>query len=189
MLMAAALAGLVLGHLLDYLIVVRDPHVRRAILHLTGHGYLASGSALAVVAAGAALVAAVGRGLRSGAHGRDQGLRWRGLAAGLALTQTAGFVTLEVGERLVAGAPLGDLAHSLTLPLGIALQALLAAVAAFVLLLAERGGRAIATRLGRRQMAPRRQDVPRLVSQEVPPRDRLALGSLSRRGPPAPSLA
>ncbi len=109
-----ALGGLFAGHAVTYAWLVPEAHARDAVLGATGHGYLAFAGRLGLIAAVAALTAAtVGGVLR-----RDGGPR--STVARLAALQVAAFIALEVGERLVTGGPLHDLAT--VLPVGLVVQ-------------------------------------------------------------------
>ena len=141
-LFATALAGLVGGHLLGYLFAVPDAGARDALLARTGHSYLSKAlivaSASAIVAGAAASVLGAARARRS-----ERGpLSYRSVALHLAALQLSGFLLLEVGERVMAGAPGPDLL-SPVLILGLPLQALVAAVGALVLILVARAAEAV----------------------------------------------
>src|SRR6185312_850992 len=102
-----AFVGLIVGHLLSYLIAIPDAARRDAVLAESGHAYLHLAGDIAVVLAFAAVVtvalrAASGR----GAAELPSGLR---LAWRLGALQAGAFVAIEVGERLVSGAGLGGL--------------------------------------------------------------------------------
>lgn len=126
-----AMAGLMLGHTLSYLIAVPDPHQRQFVLEQTGHGYmpaLTQVMLMVVVAAAAALVARAFD--RRAGHTET----FPALARTLAVIQVCAFVGQEVLERLVAHAPLHTLTHDHVLATGIAMQIAIAVVAARVLL-------------------------------------------------------
>jgi hypothetical protein len=140
---ATAAAGLVGGHLLGYLTVAPDLGRRSFLLASTGHAYLSKAVVLAAASAIVAAVAAavlgaarVRRGARPGAaDGRSMEMRLAGL-------QVLGFIALEVGERAMAGASLGDLAT--VFGLGVPLQVLVAALGALVLSAVARAAEAVA---------------------------------------------
>ena len=126
-----AMAGLMLGHTLSYLIAVPDPHQRQFVLERTGHGYmpaLTQVTLMVVVAAAAALVA------RAFGHRAGHTETFPALARTLAVIQVCAFVGQEVLERLVAHAPLHTLAYDHVLATGVLIQVGLALMAARILL-------------------------------------------------------
>jgi hypothetical protein len=132
----AAAAGLVLGHALAYLIAIPDPHQRAFALQRAGHAYLPALDQAAMMLAIAGAVAVV---VRAFARRRDGATeRFGRLATLLVVVQTSAFAGQEVLERLVSGAPLGDLLHDRILVTGMIVQVLVAFVAAGVLWLLAR---------------------------------------------------
>jgi hypothetical protein len=97
-----AMAGLVLGHVLAYLIAVPDPHHRAFVLQQTGHEYLPAMAEAALVLALAGMAAVVIRALAPGPRGGSE--RFSRLAGRLALVQVLAFGGQEVVGRIVAGA-------------------------------------------------------------------------------------
>jgi hypothetical protein len=176
MLSAAAVVGLIGAHLIDYALLIPDPEHRHDILMRTGHGYLQFGLAVGAVAAIAALASALALGARGHARAARPG-------AVMGLVQAGGFVALEAVERLGAGARF-DRSVIGVLVLGVALQFVVASVAARVLGLVARLGEAIGRALGVR--APVFRAAPRVVgaasSQPVPDARRVEAYGL--RGPP-----
>lgn len=143
---ATAAAGLIGGHLLGYLAVAPDLGPRSVLLASTGHAYLSKAVVLAVAAAIVAAVAAAVLGatrVRGGTHLGASGPGSIGIR--LAALQLLGFVALEVGERIMTGASLADLAT--VLALGIPLQVLVAVVGALLLSLVARAAEAVARAL------------------------------------------
>jgi hypothetical protein len=123
-----AMAGLVLGHVLAYLIAVPDPHQRAFVLQRTGHEYLPALAEAALVLALAGIAAVV---IRAFAPGPRRGSeRFPRLAGRLALVQVLAFGGLEVVERIVAGAPLRHLASDHILVVGMAVQVVVAVAGA-----------------------------------------------------------
>ena len=123
-----AMAGLVLGHVLAYLIAVPDPHQRAFVLQRTGHEYLPAMAEAALVLALAGIAAVV---IRAFAPGPRRGSeRFSRLAGRLTLVQVLAFGGLEVVERIVAGAPLRHLASDHILVIGIAVQVVVAVAGA-----------------------------------------------------------
>ena len=142
----AAAAGLVLGHALAYLIAIPDPHERGFALQRAGHAYLPALDQAAMMLAIAGVAAVVVRAFARKGDGATE--RFGRLASRLVLVQTFAFAGQEVLERLVSGAPLGELAHDQILVIGVLVQVLVAIVAAGVLwLLARTSSRLAATSL------------------------------------------
>lgn len=126
-----AVAGLLLGHSISYLLTFPDPYHRDLVLLRTGHDYLP----LAVEAGLALLLAGVGALLARAWSGRnrDEAEGLASLAGTLALVQVGAFVGQEIIERLVAGWPLRGLAHDHVLSVGVVVQIAVALVGAAVL--------------------------------------------------------
>jgi hypothetical protein len=122
------MAGLVLGHVLAYLIAVPDPHQRAFVLQRTGHEYLPALAEAALVLALAGIAAVVIRAFAPGPRGGSE--RFSRLAGRLTLVQVLAFGGLEVVERIVAGAPLRHLASDHILVVGTAVQVVVAAAGA-----------------------------------------------------------
>ena len=147
-----AAAGLVLGHALAYLIAIPDPHQRAFALQRTGHAYLPAldQAVLMLVVAGMAAVV-----VRAFAHTGDRTERFGRLARVLVVAQTCAFAAQEVLERLVSRAPLGGLAHDHILVTGIAVQVVVAIVAAAILWLFARSATRLAAVVAVRTSLPR----------------------------------
>jgi hypothetical protein len=126
-----AMAGLMLGHTISYLIAVPDPHQRQFVLEQTGHGYMPALTQVTLMVAVAAIAALVAR-----AFGRrdEHAESFPAVARTLAVVQVCAFVGQEVLERIVAHAPLHTLGHDQVLLTGIAIQIAIAIVAAQILL-------------------------------------------------------
>jgi hypothetical protein len=126
-----AFVGLIAGHLLSYLIAIPDAARRDAVLAETGHAYLHLAGDVAVVLAFAAVVTI---GLRAvaerGAAELPSGLR---LAWRLGALQAGAFVAMEVGERLVSGAGLGELFADHLFGIGIVVQLVIASFGTLLL--------------------------------------------------------
>ena len=117
---ATAAAGVLLGHQLTYLLAHPASDERHATLMATGHDYLpfAGKVVLALVLAG--VLTLVLRSLSAGPFRvRDGGVDLPRLAARLWAIQVVVFASMEIGERLVAHAPLGDLLTAGLLPVGL----------------------------------------------------------------------
>jgi hypothetical protein len=125
-----AVAGLVLGHVLSYVIAVPDPHHRDLLLQSTGHHYLPAFGQGALMLLLAAIATVVFR--RSG---RDSGGadRFAPLAARLALVQVGAFAAQEVLERSLSGAGLADLSQGRVLFVGVVAQIAVALAGATLL--------------------------------------------------------
>jgi hypothetical protein len=147
-----AAAGLVLGHALAYLIAIPDPHQRVFALQRTGHAYLPAldQAVLMLLVAGMAAVV-----VRAFAGTDDRTERFGRLARVLVVAQTCAFAAQEVLERLVSRAPLGGLAHDHILVTGIAVQIVVAIVAAGILWLFARTATRLAAVVAARTRLPR----------------------------------
>jgi hypothetical protein len=183
----AALGSVVLGHWLAYLVSVPGASVREALLAQTGHGYWPTAVAVAVVFGVAALLGTAVRHVRLGVRAATSPPapweRYRSTALRLAALQAAIFVVQEVVERLQAGAPLGGLFHGGFLAVGLAVQILLAAAVALVLMTVARAADAVGRALSG-DARLRREPVRLVLPEDVT----LALSSFGRarlaRGPP-----
>jgi hypothetical protein len=112
----------VLGHALAYLIAIPDPHERAFALQRAGHAYLPALDQVALMLAIAGVVAVVVRAFARRPGGATE--RFGRLATLLVVVQTSAFAGQEVLERLVSGAPLGDLSHDRILVTGMIVQIL-----------------------------------------------------------------
>jgi hypothetical protein len=178
-----AFVGLIAGHLLSYLIAIPDAARRDAVLAETGHAYLHLAGDVAIVLAFASVVTV---GLRAvaerGARELPSGLR---LAWRLGALQAGAFVAMEVGERLVNGARLGELFADHLFGIGIVLQLVIASFGALLLRWLGRIVVRIAAVLARsRRRRPSGTIWIRSGSARAP---RLALAGIdSARAPPLP---
>jgi hypothetical protein len=145
-----ALAGLLGGHVATYLMVEPAHHVRDALLHRTGHGYLSAavavGLALGLIAA-LSTAAAGYRRARSMARGPVASAPAWPTLFGL---QALAFVAIEVAERLISGAGSGHLEAILVVGLGV--QGVAATVGVVLLRLLARVGEAIGRLVERRSL-------------------------------------
>ncbi|MGH2556622.1 MAG: hypothetical protein ACRDHO_13015 [Actinomycetota bacterium] len=145
-----ALAGLVGAHLLDYFLVLPDATSRHAVLAETGHGYMGLAIWLAVASAIMAGVTSIALGLRRGAGRAGEPLAFGSLAWRLVALQPAGFLVLELVERMAAGVP----AHHYLDPIiavGVLLQAIVALIGAAILVVLARGGELLGKVLSRNE--------------------------------------
>lgn len=181
---ALALAGVSVGHVAEYLLLAPDDHARHELLASTGHDYLPSVvNAVAFVALlGMALVFVLGvrRGLgRTGS--RRRALRW---SHAFPAAQMLAFVALEVGERLLAHAPLGDL--GVVLAIGLPLQALVGFLSGCFITELERAGERLGQRLRKSALHVRRSPSPGWPpNASRRPKPALSGAPIPARGPPA----
>ena len=153
----AAAAGLVLGHALAYLIAIPDPHQRAFALQRTGHAYLPALDQAVMMLAIAGVAAIVVRAFARKGDGATE--RFGRVAALLVVVQTFAFAGQEVLERLVSGAPLGELAQNHILAIGVIVQVVVAMVAAGILWLLARTSARLAAAVAVRAPLPRHHSV------------------------------
>ncbi|TML79202.1 MAG: hypothetical protein E6G04_06390 [Actinobacteria bacterium] len=178
----ASLLGLAGAHVLDYLLLYRNPVVRTGLLRQTGHAYFGKAFEFAIASAILAVIGTFAFGVLRAHQSAERRSTWR--AAGiLALIQSGGFVALEAGERIVVNAHAGQLLK-VTL-VGVVLQVIVATVTAFVLSLIERAGRFIARALSATPALRRAVVVLSRPRDAIRPR----LLFLTRASPRAPPLA
>jgi len=128
--LGVAAGGVLLGHAITYALADPNAHQRTTDLASTGHAYLGLANDLGLIAALIALSAVFLGGLTRG-HGDAPTLR--GLAARLAVFQMVAFASMELLERVSAGAPLAGVLHHGILPLGLAVQVAVAALGALII--------------------------------------------------------
>src|SRR5215216_5982427 len=104
---AFAVAGLMLGHALAYVLALPDPYHRDIVLARTGHDYLPAATQLALIFAFAAVATAAAQGILERREAPPH--CFHALAVRLVLVQVSAFVGQEFVERLVSGAPLAEL--------------------------------------------------------------------------------
>ena len=172
-------AGLMLGHWLAYALGTPHAQARDRLLAATGHSYLHLATEVALLAATLGLVVLfLGRLSRREARGT-----FGGNLARLAGVQVAAFVAMEIGERLLSGAPLHDLSHGPVLAVGIGVQLALVVAGAVALRLTERAAD-VASSLG----APARRSAPSLVAAPLlassAPARRPEMRAVASRAPP-----
>ena len=179
---AFAVAGLVLGHALAYVLAMPDPHHRDLVLARTGHDYLPAAAQLALILAFAGAAATAMGGILSRREAASD--RWLTLAVRLAVVQASAFAGQEVVERIATGAPLADLVHQHLLVAGLAAQVVVAFAGSAVLRWIARSS----ARLADARWTP--LPTPRLVSAFAfpaandMPRHRDAHRSSAQRAPP-----
>src|SRR5207248_11604217 len=104
----AAMLGLAGAHVLDYLLLYRNPVVRSGLLQQTGHAYFGKAFEFAIASAVLAAIGSFAFGMLRVDHPAERRSMW--LAAGmLALMQSGGLVALDAGGRLAVRAHPGRL--------------------------------------------------------------------------------
>lgn len=180
-----AAAGLVLGHALAYLIAIPDPHQRVFALQRTGHAYLPALDQAVLMLVVAGMAAVVVRAFAHTGDRPDRPERFGRLVRVLVVAQTCAFATQEVLERLVSGAPVGGLAHDHILVVGIAVQIVVAIVAAGILWLFARTATRLAAVVAARTRLPRVRVVFALPVTARRPHAPLFATAGSVRAPPS----
>lgn len=173
-----AAAGLVAAHWLTYAAAAPGDADRHDLLHATGHAAWPYVVALAV----GGFAAWVAGFVRAGLRGRPTpGLRATALR--LAVVQSAAWLALEAGERVLFGH--GD-GHWHIVALGLGVQVVVAVAGAA---LCRVTGRVLAL-LGTRPRLPRRRtNFSPLRRAQVPPALGVSTGGRGLRGPPRASAA
>jgi hypothetical protein len=148
--LAVAVAGLFAGHMIVYRILAPGP-LQRSVLRGASHAYLPFALAVGLLLALAAGAGTFRRGFQR-ATVQGTGRCRPGFAGTLilpAVAQAGAFIALEVLERVLAGAPMGNLLGPL-LPVGVALQLVVGAIGGLLLAGLDRAGeitgRAVAAR-------------------------------------------
>jgi hypothetical protein len=177
-----AVAGLVLGHVLSYVIAVPDPYHRDLLLQRTGHDYLPALGQAALMLFLAAVAMLVFR--TSWRRARDEG-RSASLASQLALVQVGAFMTLEVAERLLAGADLRDLGQGNVLLVGLGAQVAMALAGAALLRWLARASGRLGEILGSASSLPRPAPSFALPVSSDRACGRIEVRSAGQRAPPS----
>lgn len=149
--LAAGIGGVVVAHVVTYVLAISDSRERVLVLHATGHGYLSIAGWVAL-GAGALAVAVVAARSAAESSGGGPGARVVPRLGALALWQASLFLAAEVCERLAAGAPLGAMVRSHEVLIALGVQLLVAGAVVLVL-----GGTAL---VGARLAAARRHSHP-----------------------------
>jgi hypothetical protein len=188
-LVGMAVAGVVLGHWLGYLLAVPDAAIRAEVLSQSGHGYWLFAVKLAVIlgVTGLATVFARALGLlirpHSDVDGEDDSFST--VAARLVGLQVLGFAGMEVTERLAAGAPVASLLQHDAFLIGVLVQILVAGIGALLLLRFAREAERVALALvGARSSLPRPPVGAALPTETNAFRHLVVAGSVGVRGPP-----
>jgi hypothetical protein len=146
MLLSIAFFGVFVGHALTYVALARNPVVRSAMLHASGHSYLPlavhGALALGVIGLAGVFLGQIGGGRVPG----------RLLAGRVATFQVLTFAAIEVAERVAAHTSLHDLVH--VLPVGTVVQIGVALVVAAVIRMILRAGQAATEVLEAAPIAP-----------------------------------
>jgi hypothetical protein len=117
---------------------------------------------------------------------RPEGIALRPLVAMLATVQVVAFAGQEVLERLVSGAPLGDLVQEQVLAIGVVVQIGIGVLGAFALRwLTRAADRVASVSIPSRIALPRRALAHAGTAPLGAPRRRLAVSVFGVRAPPA----
>ncbi|MGH2636951.1 MAG: hypothetical protein ACRDHU_12510, partial [Actinomycetota bacterium] len=119
------------------------------------------------------------------ARGRRDTSAFASVAVALAVVQVGAFAGQETLERLVAGAPLGDLVHDHLLAIGIVVQVAVAIAGAAVLRWTSRAVARLADALPFRVTAPGPVVVAAIQSVAQAPRGRVVALARNVRAPPS----
>lgn len=153
----ASVAGVVVAHCIDFVVLFPDAEVRARRLQATSHSYWP----LAVLAALGAAAACLAFATLRGAHAPPSvspvlGISGGGLDAKRLLRwQAIVFLAVEGAERAASGVPLGSLASSAEIWLGLALQIPVALVTVRLLALVSAAAHRLVLRSGRPLAMPR----------------------------------
>ena len=183
---ALALSGVAAGHSVAYYLAVPRADQRSAFLAQTGHSYWNVAVTVAVLLELSGVFGVAVRHFRAGRAGTSSlQLTFGQLAGRLGAMQVAAFTALEVTERLRAGVPLGEMFHNHLLPIGVAIQLLVACAGALLLRWLARAAAAIGSLFAGRPAERRAEPLaPRPRSVHVPGCSTLCEG-LRGRAPPA----
>jgi len=191
-LVGPAVAGIVLGHWLTYVLAIPDPGHRAEILAGSGHSYwlLAVKAAVVVGLVGVGCVIADQIRLARGgsrppeSHRSAPGRTLERTALRLATLQILGFTAMEVTERLAAREPVGAMFVHHLFVMGLGVQILVAWGVALFLLWVRKTTIRIVRTLSERDAPLRSLRVQRLPIAPVPARPLLLAGASGLRGPP-----
>ena len=180
--LGTAVVGVVIGHVLTYLLLFADATTRHEVLARTGHGYWEFAAAVAALVSLASAGATIVRHFRSGRRSIPAaGLPFWGFVARLVPLQIGLFLSLEAGERIATGG-LHLSTHRLAL-VGSLFQAAVGLGLALLLRGLARLARAVGASLAPRPAEPR--DVVRPLPRSLHVRTALLVGAGAPRGPPA----
>jgi hypothetical protein len=181
---ALAVSGVAAGHSVAYYLAVPAAGQRQALLAQTGHSYWNVAVTVAVLLELAGVFGVAVRHFRAGRAGTSSlRLTFGQLAGRLAAMQVAAFTALEITERLRAGVPLGEMFHNHLLPIGVAIQLLVACAGALLLRWLARAAEAIGSLFARRPVERRASVAQRPNLVHIPDCSTLCDG-LRGRAPP-----
>lgn len=182
---ALALSGVAAGHAVAYYLVAPGAGQRNALLAQTGHSYwnIAVTAAILLELIGVFVLAV--RHFQAGPEGAAvPRLGFPRLAGRLAAMQVAAFSALEVAERVRSGVPVGEMFHNHLFPVGVAIQILVAAAGAVLLLGLTRAAQSIGSLFRRRPAAQQAAAAPRLTTALDIPVCSVHCEALRGRAPP-----
>jgi hypothetical protein len=186
-----AIAGVVVAHALDFVVVYGGDAEREHQLASTGHGYWPIALFVGMITGLGAIGWALGRGGVRGLADVAIARRSRSIIRDvirLATIQVILFTGLELLERLAAGAALGAFLRSPELVVGIVLQGAMAAIAVVVL----RALECLSEKVVRTAIVPpgrRCRRGPRILSARPEFSALAPVVALRPRGPPPISLS
>lgn len=186
-LLGMALAGIVFGHCLTYVLAITDPIHRSEHFGHVGHSYWGVAVWVAATVAVACAVGVFVAGLRR--ENTTPPLVGSVLHTGsaLAFLQVGGFLALETAERLLTGTPLADMMHHHLVVVGLVVQVALAFANAALLRSLIRAARLLVQQasLPTGGRAANAHPVPCWLHA---PRTALLAGAWGVRGPPSSPL-
>ena len=150
--LGVAVGGVLAGHWLAYVLVDPNAHQRTTDLARTGHAYLGLANDLGLIV-GLVALSSVFLGRLTDREGATPSLGT--LTARLSTFQIVAFTSMELLERLSAGAPVAGVLHHGLLPVGVVIQAVIAGLGALVIRWLLRAADRIEATLG---AAPARPD-------------------------------
>ena len=180
-----AAGGVLAGHWLTYVLVDPNAHQRATELAVTGHAYLGLANDLGLLGALIACSAIFLGGLTDGVPNGEHAVRSLGaLIVRLVTFQVVAFTSMEVLERISAGAPVAGVLQHVILPVGIGVQAALASLCALAVRWLLRAARHVGSALGAAPALPHRAAAAPLPlpTFHAPPRRALRVSGI--RGPP-----
>jgi len=182
---ALALSGVAAGHAVAYYLVAPGAGQRNALLARTGHSYWNVAVTAAILFELTGVFALAVRHFQAGHAGATRlRLGFRSLAGRLAAMQVVAFSALEVAERVRSGVPLGEMFHNHLFPIGVAIQFLVAAAGALLLLGLTRAAESIGSLFRRRPAAKQAPAGLRLpIALDIPARS-VHCEALRGRAPP-----
>jgi hypothetical protein len=182
---ALALSGVAAGHSVAYYLAAPGAGPRQALLAQTGHSYWNVAVTVAVLLELAGVFALAVRHFRAGRAGTSSPqLTFGQLAGRLATMQVAAFTALEVTERLRSGVPVSEMFHNHLLPIGVAIQLLVACAGAWLFRWLARAAAAIGSLFARMPVERRANAAARRPKPLDIPACRTLCDALRGRAPP-----